>query len=139
LSRSVFGIFFCTFGRVKPNVKSEVVKSILVTGGAGFIGSHVCERLVGNGLDVICLDNFITKSKRNINHLLGNRYFELVRHDILNPFFAEPNEKYNLAVPPLPCIIKEPDQDHQNLGYGLDQFIGIGEAHQFENIAGIDE
>lgn len=75
---------------------------ILVTGGAGFIGSHLCERLVRNGHDVICLDNYFTGSKDNIRHLIGNTHFEIVRHDIINPYHAEVDEIYNLACPASP-------------------------------------
>jgi len=77
-------------------------KSILVTGGAGFLGSHLCERLVGEGHDVICADNFYTGSKRNILPLLENPYFELLRHDITFPLYAEVDEIYNLACPASP-------------------------------------
>jgi UDP-glucuronate decarboxylase len=77
-------------------------KTILVTGGAGFLGSHLCERLVGDGHDVICVDNFYTGSKRNIVHLLDNPYFELIRHDITFPLYAEVDEIYNLACPASP-------------------------------------
>lgn len=75
---------------------------ILVTGGAGFIGSHLCERLLNDGHEVICLDNYFTGSKRNIVHLLNNPYFELVRHDVTHPFFVEVDEIYNLACPASP-------------------------------------
>ncbi len=78
------------------------MKKILITGGAGFIGSHLCERLLNEGNEVICLDNFFTGSKENIVHLIGNPYFELVRHDVVTPFFAEVNEIYNLACPASP-------------------------------------
>jgi len=78
------------------------MKRILVTGGAGFIGSHLCERLLNEGNEVICLDNFFTGSKENIVHLIGNPYFELVRHDVVTPFFAEVDEIYNLACPASP-------------------------------------
>ena len=78
------------------------MKRILVTGGAGFIGSHLCERLLQEGNDVICLDNYFTGSKQNIEHLLDNPYFELVRHDITHPYFAEVDEIYNLACPASP-------------------------------------
>jgi UDP-glucuronate decarboxylase len=78
------------------------VKRILVTGGAGFIGSHLCEHLLNDGHDVICLDNFLTGSKINIEHLIGNKYFELVRHDVIMPFYAEVDEIYNLACPASP-------------------------------------
>jgi UDP-glucuronate decarboxylase len=78
------------------------VKRILVTGGAGFIGSQLCERLLNEGNDVICLDNFVSGSKKNIEHLMDNHYFELVRHDILQPFYTEVDEIYNLACPASP-------------------------------------
>ena len=77
-------------------------KRILVTGGAGFIGSHLCERLLREGNDVICLDNFFTGSKDNIRHLIDNDYFELVRHDITKEYFAEVDQIYNLACPASP-------------------------------------
>ncbi|MDR2813238.1 MAG: SDR family oxidoreductase [Prevotellaceae bacterium] len=78
------------------------MKRILVTGGAGFIGSHLCERLLSEGNDVLCLDNYFTGSKENIAHLLSNPYFELVRHDVTAPFYAEVDEIYNLACPASP-------------------------------------
>jgi UDP-glucuronate decarboxylase len=84
--------------------KSQVPrnKSILVTGGAGFIGSHLCEKLLEAGNDVICLDNFFTGTKENIRHLLQNPHFELIRHDIVHPIFLEVDEIYNLACPASP-------------------------------------
>ena len=78
------------------------MKRILVTGGAGFIGSHLCERLLEQGNEVICLDNYFTGNKRNIIHLLKNPYFELIRHDVTMPFFIEVDEIYNLACPASP-------------------------------------
>jgi len=78
------------------------MKRILVTGGAGFLGSHLCERLINEGNEVICVDNFFTGNKQNVIHLIGNPYFELVRHDITSPFFAEVDEIYNLACPASP-------------------------------------
>jgi len=78
------------------------LKRILITGGAGFIGSHLCERLLNEGNDVICLDNFFTGSKDNIRHLIGNDHFELVRHDITKEYFAEVDQIYNLACPASP-------------------------------------
>jgi UDP-glucuronate decarboxylase len=78
------------------------MKRILVTGGAGFIGSHLCERLLSLGHEVICLDNYFTGSKMNIVHLLDNNYFELIRHDITMPVFVETDEIYNLACPASP-------------------------------------
>lgn len=78
------------------------MKRILVTGGAGFIGSHLCERLLQEGHEILCLDNYFTGSKKNIAHLLGNPYFELIRHDITTPYFVEVDEIYNLACPASP-------------------------------------
>jgi UDP-glucuronate decarboxylase len=78
------------------------MKRILVTGGAGFIGSHLCERLLNLGNEVICLDNYFTGSKQNIIHLLGNPYFELIRHDVTMPLYVETDEIYNLACPASP-------------------------------------
>jgi UDP-glucuronate decarboxylase len=78
------------------------MKRILITGGAGFIGSHLCERLIGEGNEVLCLDNYFTGSKRNIAHLLENPFFELIRHDVTTPFYVEVDEIYNLACPASP-------------------------------------
>ncbi len=78
------------------------MKRILITGGAGFIGSNLCERLLREGNDIICLDNFFTGSKDNIRHLIGNNHFELVRHDITKEYFAEVDQIYNLACPASP-------------------------------------
>jgi UDP-glucuronate decarboxylase len=78
------------------------IKRILVTGGAGFLGSHLCERLVDEGHDVICLDNFFTSQKSNVVHLLDRANFELVRHDVTQPIVLEVDEIYNLACPAAP-------------------------------------
>ncbi len=78
------------------------MKRVLVTGGAGFIGSHLCERLLNEGNDVICLDNYFTGSKDNVRHLLDNHNFELVRHDVVDHYAAEVDEIYNLACPASP-------------------------------------
>jgi len=75
---------------------------VLVTGGAGFLGSHLCERLLKDGQDVVCVDNFYTGSKRNIQHLLENPFFELLRHDITFPLYVEVDRIYNLACPAAP-------------------------------------
>lgn len=78
------------------------MKRILITGGAGFLGSHLCERLLQEGHDVICVDNFFSGSKENVRHLLRNPYFELIRHDIIHPLFVEVDEIYHLACPASP-------------------------------------
>ena len=77
-------------------------KRILVTGGAGFLGSHLCERLLADGHDVLCVDNFFTGTKDNIVHLLDNPHFELMRHDVTFPLYVEVDEIYNLACPASP-------------------------------------
>lgn len=77
-------------------------KRILITGGAGFLGAHLCERLIREGNDVICLDNLFTGNKDNIRHLLGNQYFEFIRHDIVQPIILEVDQIYNLACPASP-------------------------------------
>lgn len=78
------------------------MKRILVTGGAGFVGSHLCERLLNEGNEVICMDNYFTGRKSKIIHLLDNPYFELIRHDVTQPYFIEVDEIYNLACPASP-------------------------------------
>ena len=78
------------------------MQRILVTGGAGFIGSHLCKRLLAEGNDVICLDNYFTGSKDNLLSLIGDPHFEVIRHDVINPFHAEVDQIYNLACPASP-------------------------------------
>ncbi|MFI4894084.1 MAG: UDP-glucuronic acid decarboxylase family protein [Phycisphaerales bacterium JB058] len=78
------------------------IKRILVTGGAGFLGSHICERLVDDGHDVICVDNFFTSQKSNVLHLIGKPNFELIRHDVTHPLWLEVDEIYNMACPAAP-------------------------------------
>lgn len=85
---------------IKDSIMTK--KRILITGGAGFIGSHLCEKLLKNGHEVYCLDNFFTGNKENVMHLLNDNYFELIRHDIIDPFLIEADEIYNLACPASP-------------------------------------
>lgn len=80
----------------------STIKRILVTGGAGFLGSHICDRLVEQGHDVICLDNFFTSQKSNVEHLLDHQNFELIRHDVTHPIWLEVDEIYNMACPAAP-------------------------------------
>lgn len=87
---------------LNPEPYKTNMKRILITGGAGFIGSHLCERLLQEGNEVLCLDNYFTGAKRNITHLLENPYFELIRHDVTTPFYVEVDEIYNLACPASP-------------------------------------
>ena len=76
-----------------------MMKRVLITGGAGFLGSHLCERLLSEDNYIVCLDNFFTGSKDNVSHLLKNPHFELIRHDIINPVYLEVDEIYNWACP----------------------------------------
>jgi len=87
---------------MKGNIPYALKNRSLVTGGAGFLGSHLCERLLMDGHEVVCLDNFFTGRKENISHLFGNRNFELVRHDITNPYSVEVDQIFNLACPASP-------------------------------------
>lgn len=98
----------------------------LVTGGAGFLGSHLCERLLNDGRDVICLDNFFTGQKENISHLLSNPYFELVRHDVTFPYFTEIDEIYNLACPASPVHYQfDPVQTTKTSVHGAINMLGL--------------
>ena len=102
------------------------MKRILVTGGAGFIGSHLCERLVNEGHDVICLDNFYSGSKENVWHLIGKPNFELVRHDVINPYWAEVDEIYNLACPASPIYYQnDPIQTTKTSVFGAYHMLGL--------------
>lgn len=102
------------------------MKRILVTGGAGFIGSHLCERLVNEGNDVICLDNYYSGSKENVWHLIGQPNFELVRHDVVNPYFAEVDEIYNLACPASPIYYqRDPIQTTKTSMFGAFNMLGL--------------
>jgi UDP-glucuronate decarboxylase len=78
------------------------MKRILITGGAGFLGSHLCDRLIGEGADVVCIDNFFSGSKDNIRHLFNHPYFEHLRHDVIHPLFVEVDQVYHLACPASP-------------------------------------
>ncbi|MDX1682487.1 MAG: NAD-dependent epimerase/dehydratase family protein, partial [Phycisphaeraceae bacterium] len=81
---------------------SEQIQRILVAGGAGFLGSHLCDRLVAAGHDVICLDNYFTSAKRNISHLLDKPNFEVIRHDVTHPIWLEVDRIYSMACPASP-------------------------------------
>jgi len=99
---------------------------VLVTGGAGFLGSHLCERLVRDGYDVICLDNFFTGQKRNIAHLIGNPFFEVVRHDVTFPYYAEVDRIFNLACPASPPHYQyDPVQTTKTSVHGAINMLGL--------------
>ena len=101
-------------------------KRILVTGGAGFLGSHLCDRLVADGADVICVDNFFTGTKDNIAHLLGNPRFEVLRHDITFPLFVEVDEIFNLACPASPVHYQhDPIQTTKTSVHGAINMLGL--------------
>ncbi len=102
------------------------MKRILVTGGAGFIGSHLCERLLQDGNEVICVDNFFTGSKRNVVHLLDNPYFELMRHDVCFPLYVEVDEIYNMACPASPIHYQhDPVQTTKTSVLGAINMLGL--------------
>jgi UDP-glucuronate decarboxylase len=107
--------------------KSPVMgKRILVTGGAGFLGSHLCEKLLARGHEVICLDNFYTGRKKNIVHLLDNPYFELMRHDVTFPLYVEVEEIYNLACPASPIHYQfDPVQTTKTSVHGAINMLGL--------------
>ena len=101
-------------------------KRVLVTGGAGFLGSHLCERLLAEGHDVICVDNFFTGTKDNIAHLLDNPYFELLRHDITFPLYVEVDEIHNLACPASPIHYQfDPVQTTKTSVHGAINMLGL--------------
>ena len=101
-------------------------KRILITGGAGFIGSHLCEKLLNEGNEVICVDNFFSGSKQNITHLLDNPYFEIIRHDITFPLYVEVDEIYNLACPGSPIYYRfDPVQTTKTSVIGAINMLGL--------------
>lgn len=107
-------------------MKPQTEKRILVTGGAGFLGSHLCERLLRDGHDVLCVDNFFTGNKRNIIHLLDNAHFELLRHDITFPLYVEVDEIYNLACPASPIHYQfDPVQTTKTSVHGAINMLGL--------------
>ena len=101
-------------------------KQILVTGGAGFLGSHLCERLIADGHDVVCVDNFFTGSKRNIEQLIGHPRFELMRHDVTFPLYIEVDQIYNLACPASPIHYQhDPVQTTKTSVHGAINMLGL--------------
>ena len=101
-------------------------KRVLVTGGAGFLGSHLCERLIERGCDVICLDNYFTGAKQNVMHLLDNPHFELLRHDVTFPLYVEVDEIYNLACPASPIHYQhDPVQTTKTSVHGAINMLGL--------------
>ena len=104
----------------------ELGNTVLVTGGAGFLGSHLCDRLIAEGHDVICLDNFFTGAKRNIEHLIGHKRFELTRHDVTFPLYIEVDQIYNLACPASPIHYQhDPVQTTKTSVHGAINMLGL--------------
>lgn len=107
-------------------MKEVIKKRVLVTGGAGFLGSFLCERLLNTGHDVLCMDNFFTGRKANIAHLMDNPYFELMRHDVTIPFYVEVDEIYNLACPASPVHYQfDPIQTTKTSVHGAINVLGL--------------
>lgn len=107
-------------------MKSHIQKQVLVTGGAGFLGSHLCERLLHDGHDVICVDNFFTGSKDNILHMVDNPHFEVMRHDVTFPLYVEVDEIYNLACPASPIHYQhDPVQTTKTSVHGAINMLGL--------------
>jgi UDP-glucuronate decarboxylase len=107
-------------------MKSQTRKQVLITGGAGFVGSHLCERLLNDGHDVVCVDNFFTGTKDNILHLLDNPHFELMRHDVTFPLYVEVDEIYNLACPASPIHYQhDPVQTTKTSVHGAINMLGL--------------
>lgn len=101
-------------------------KTVLVTGGAGFLGSHLCDRLINDGHDVICLDNFFTGAKRNIEHMIGHQRFELLRHDVTFPLYVQVDEIFNLACPASPVHYQhDPVQTTKTSVHGAINMLGL--------------
>ena len=102
------------------------MKRILVTGGAGFLGSHLCDRLIAAGNDVLCVDNFYTGSKDNVQDLLGHKHFELMRHDVTFPLYVEVDQIYNLACPASPIHYQfNPVQTTKTIVHGAINMLGL--------------
>ena len=101
-------------------------KRILVTGGAGFLGSHLCDRFLSEGHEVICVDNFYSSTKQNIQHMMGNPSFELIRHDVTFPLYLEVDEIYNMACPASPVHYQhDPVQTTKTSVHGAINMLGL--------------
>ena len=111
------------------------MKKVLVTGGAGFLGSHLCDRLIQDGHDVLCVDNFFTGSKTNIAHLMGKTHFELMRHDVTFPLYVEVNQIFNLACPASPVFYQQdPVQTTKTSVHGAINMLGLAKRVRAKNL-----
>jgi len=109
-----------------PNMTDSLTDTILVTGGAGFLGSHLCERLIDAGHDVLCVDNQYTGTKHNVRHLLASRQFEFLRHDVTFPLYVEVQQIYNLACPASPIHYqRDPVQTTKTSVHGAINMLGL--------------
>lgn len=123
------------YNHVTSNVSA---KQVLVTRGAGFLGSYLCDLLIAEGHDVICLDNFFTGTKRTIEHLIGHLRFELLRHHVTFPLYIEVDEIYNLACPASP-VHYQPRADDEDQCAWCDQHAGVGEAFEVQDLLGFNQ
>src|SRR3982751_3825964 len=109
-----------------PSIELVAMKKTLVSGGAGFIGSHLCERLLARGDDVLCVDNYFTGTKKNVQHLFSNPMFELMRHDVTFPLYVEVSRIYNLACPASPVHYQfDPVQTTKTSVHGAINMLGL--------------
>ena len=120
-----------SYSRAKLRSHDLSGQRILITGGAGFLGSHLCERLLNDGHEIICVDNFFTGSKSNVEHLLAHRRFELMRHDITFPLYLEVDQIYNLACPASPVHYQhDPVQTVKTSVVGSINMLGLAKRNQ---------
>ena len=118
----------------------ESRKRIFVTGGAGFLGSHLFDRLLENGHDVLCVDNLFTGTKGNVEHLHAQPRFELIRHDVTFPLYVEVDEIYNLACPASPIHYQhDPVQTTKTIGAWRDQYAGLAKRLKVQHSSGLDQ
>ena len=114
-------------------------RRILVTGGSGFLGSHLCEKLLAQGASVLCVDNFFTGNRQNIEHLLDDKHFELIRHDVTFPLYVEVDEIYNLACPASPIHYqRDPVQTTKTSVHGAINMLGLAKRVKAEDPASVD-
>ena len=137
----VYHLIFRNFKAAMNQSNSpQLRKRILVTGGAGFLGSHLCERLLRDGADVICMDNYFTGNKQNVQHLMNNPSFELMRHDVTFPTYLEVDEIYNLACPASPIHYQhDPVQTTKTSVHWCHQYARACKAHWCKNFPGIHQ